>query len=237
MPTAMSNDPTAEQLEVRRKGRQRLIGAIVLVLLAVVFVPMVLDPEPRRDRVEPLLAIPPKEGAAPLPAVAKAPEPAPERAAAESPKAEPAVAESAKSEPAPQAPPQVEPKAAAPKAESKPAAAKAESKPAAAKAESKPAAAKAEPKPAPAKSEAKAAAPKLEGFAVQVGAFREEGKLAQARGKIAAAKLPHYTERLDSSSGDLTRLRAGPFATREAAEKAAAQLKRAGLDGRVVPLP
>ncbi len=228
MPTDMSNDPTAEQLEVRRKGRQRLIGAIVLVLLAVVFVPMVLDPEPRRDRVEPLLAIPPKEGAAPLPAVAKPPEPAPERVTAESPKVEPAVAESAKPEPAPQASPPVEPKAAAPKAESKPAAAKAEPKPAAAKAE---------PKPAPAKSEAKAAAPKLEGFAVQVGAFREEGKLAQARGKIAAAKLPHYTERLDSSSGDLTRLRAGPFATREAAEKAAAQLKRAGLDGRVVPLP
>ncbi|NJD89878.1 MAG: hypothetical protein FIB05_17910 [Betaproteobacteria bacterium] len=214
MPTDMSNDPTAEQLEVRRKGRQRLIGAIVLVLLAVVFVPMVLDPEPRRDRVEPLLAIPPKEGAAPLPAVAKAPEPAPERAAAESPKTEPAVAEAAKSEPAPPATPKVEPKA-----------------------EPKPAAAKAEPKPAAAKSEAKAAAPRLEGFAVQVGAFREEGKLAQARGKIAAAKLPHYTERLDSSSGELTRLRAGPFATREAAEKAAAQLKRAGLDGRVVPLP
>ena len=210
MPTDMSNDPTAEQLEVRRKGRQRLIGAIVLVLLAVVFVPMVLDPEPRRDRVEPLLAIPPKEGAAPLPAVAKAPEPAPERAAAESPKTEPAVAETAKAEPAPPATPKVEPKAAAPKAE---------------------------PKPAAAKSEPKPAAPRLEGFAVQVGAFREEGKLAQARGKIAAAKLPHYTERLDSSSGELTRLRAGPFATREAAEKAAAQLKRAGLDGRVVPLP
>ena len=209
MPTDMSNDPTAEQLEVRRKGRQRLIGAIVLVLLAVVFVPMVLDPEPRRDRVEPLLSIPPKEGAAPLPAVAKAPEPAPERAAAESPKAEPVVAEAAKSEPAPPATPKVEPKAEP-------------------KAEPKPAAAKAEPKPA---------APRLEGFAVQVGAFREEGKLAQARGKIAAAKLPHYTERLDSSSGELTRLRAGPFATREAAEKAAAQLKRAGLDGRVVPLP
>lgn len=219
MPTDMSNDPTAEQVEVRRKGRQRLVGAIVLVLLAVVFVPMVLDPEPRRDRVEPLLAIPPKEGAAPLPAVAKAPEPAPERASTEAPKAEPAVAEAAKAEPAPPAAPKAEPKAAAPKAEPKPAAAKSE------------------PKPVPAKSEAKAAAPKLEGFAVQVGAFREEGKLAQARGKIAAAKLPHYTERLDSSSGDLTRLRAGPFTTREAAEKAAAQLKRAGLDGRVVPLP
>ena len=228
MPTDMSNDPTAEQVEVRRKGRQRLVGAIVLVLLAVVFVPMVLDPEPRRDRVEPLLAIPPKEGAAPLPAVAKAPEPAPERASTEAPKAEPAVAEAAKAEPAPPAAPKAEPKAAVPKAEPKPAAAKIDPKPAPAKSEAK---------AVPAKSEAKAAAPKLEGFAVQVGAFREEGKLAQARGKIAAAKLPHYTERLDSSSGDLTRLRAGPFATREAAEKAAAQLKRAGLDGRVVPLP
>jgi cell division septation protein DedD len=35
----------------------------------------------------------------------------------------------------------------------------------------------------------------------------------------------------------LTRLRAGPFATREAAEKALAALKAASLDGQVVPLP
>jgi len=74
-------------------------------------------------------------------------------------------------------------------------------------------------------------------FAVQVGAFRDDAKLAQARGKLTAAKVPHYTERLDAAAGDLTRLRAGPFPTREAAEKAAAQLKRAGLDGRVVTLP
>jgi DedD protein len=219
----MSNDPISEQVEVRRKGRQRLIGAIVLALLAVVFVPMALDPEPRRERVEPMLSIPPKEGAAPLPLVTKSPEPAAEPAKAEPakaepPKAEPAKAEPPKADPVKSEPPKTEPPKAAP--------------------------AKEEPKAAPAKAtaaprqpEARPAAPKLEGFAVQVGAFRDDAKLAQARGKLTAAKVPHYTERLDAAAGDLTRLRAGPFPTREAAEKAAAQLKRTGLDGRVVPLP
>ncbi len=79
--------------------------------------------------------------------------------------------------------------------------------------------------------------PKLEGFAVQVGAFKEEAKLAHARDKVAAARLAHYTERIEGASGELTRLRAGPFPTREAADRAAAQLKGAGLDVRVVPLP
>ena len=207
----MSNDPIAEQVEVRRKGRQRLVGAVVLALLAVVFIPMALDPEPRRDRVEPMLSIPPKEGAAPLPLVTKSPQPAAEIAKPDPEKAEPAKAEPAKAEP--------------PKAEP-------------AKEEPKVAPAKAAPaKAAPKQPETRPAAPKLEGVAVQVGAFRDDAKLAQARGKLTAAKVPHYTERLDAASGDLTRLRAGPFPTREAAEKAAAQLKRSGLDGRVVPLP
>ena len=77
------------------------------------------------------------------------------------------------------------------------------------------------------------AAPKLEGFAVQVGAFRDEDKLKQAREKLAAAGLPHFVER----RGDLNRLRAGPFATRDEAEKALANVKAATLDGQVVPLP
>lgn len=189
----MPNDPTAEQLEVRRKGRQRLVGATVLALAAVVFVPMVLDPEPRRDRAEPLLAIPPKEGAPPLAAVAPPPGPA-----AVAPATVAAVAPAAPVTAAPKEPP-------------------------------KPAAKAPEPR--------KDATPRLVGFAVQVGAFRDDAKLAHARGKVAGAKLPHYTERLEGNAGGLTRLRAGPFPTREAAEKAAAQLKRADLDARVVPLP
>jgi DedD protein len=88
------------------------------------------------------------------------------------------------------------------------------------------------PKPAPG-----AATPVLKGFVVQVGAFRDEAKLGQARDKLAAAKVVHYTKRLDAQGGALTRLRAGPFPTRDAAEAAQATLKRAGLDGKVVPLP
>jgi DedD protein len=82
-----------------------------------------------------------------------------------------------------------------------------------------------------------AEAPKMEGFAVQIGAFKDDARLKQARDKLIAAKVKHYTERLSTSSGELTRLRAGPYPTREAADKAAVQLKRAGVEGKVVALP
>jgi DedD protein len=208
----MPSDPTAEQVELRRKGRQRLIGAVVLALVAVVFVPMLLDPEPRRDRAEPLLAIPPREGVPVIAQAPRTPEPArPAAADAAVPQQAPAAAPAKAASPAPAR--TVEPKTA-------------ELMPPAPRA----AATRPETKPAP-------ATPKLEGFAVQVGAFKEGASLAQAREKVAAARLAHYTERLDGASGGLTRLRAGPFPTREAADRAAAELKRAGLDAQVVPLP
>ena len=180
----MATPASSEASEIRRRGRQRLIGAVALVALLVVFVPMVLDSEPRPSRPQP--AIPPRQGAPALPAPAPAiPAPAPAPAAA------PAT---------PSAPAKLE----------------------------------AVPPSAP---DAKAPPPKLAGFAVQVGAFRDEAKLKQARDKLTASSIPHYTERLESPGGPLTRLRAGPFATREAAEGAQVALKRAALDGKVVPLP
>ncbi len=81
------------------------------------------------------------------------------------------------------------------------------------------------------------ASPKLEGFAVQIGAFKDEDKLKQARDKLAAAGISHFVERRDTPGGALNRLRAGPYPTREAAEKALAAVKAASLDGQVVPLP
>ena len=198
--------PATEASEIRRRGRQRLIGAIALVLLLVVFVPMLLDKEP--GRAQPVPAIPSKDSAAPLPAPAPAPAPAKAPAAKEAPPEK--VATVTPSTPAPDAKlsKSMPPVSAV----------------ASVKANNPPVAAP----PAP---------PKLEGFAVQVGAFRDEAKLNQARDKLAAAKVVHFTERLESQGGPLTRLRAGPFPTREAAESAQATLKRAGLDGKVVPLP
>ncbi|MBK8324594.1 MAG: SPOR domain-containing protein [Betaproteobacteria bacterium] len=222
----MPSDPTAEQAEVRRKGRQRLVGAVVLALLAVVFVPMALDPEPRRDRAEPALAIPSKNAPpasvvpSPAPAVVPA-QPAAPTPASDSKPAEPPPADAAKPEPAPAKPVEtaavkvVEPKAAELRA-------------------SPPAT---KPASAPVARAESATVPKLEGFAVQVGAFREDAKLQDARGKLKAARIAHYTERIAVEGGTLTRLRAGPYPTREAAEKAAAAAKKAGIEGRVVPLP
>jgi DedD protein len=198
---------TTEATEVRRRGRQRLIGAIALVAVLVVFVPMILDSEPGTKPERATLAIPPKDNAPPLPAP---------------PKAAPAPAEAAK--------PAESPKPVA--------TAKVESKVAEARVlePSRPPAPKAAP-PAAAAVPAPAAAPRHEGFAVQVGAFRDEAKLDQARQKLNAAKVPHYTERLEAKAGPLTRLRAGPFPTREAAESALATLKLSALEGKVVPLP
>ena len=194
----MASLPSTEASEIRRRGRQRLIGAIAIVVLLVVFVPMILDSEPRPARNDPTLEIPPKEHAPKLPAPAAAPTAAS--------KVQPAPApEPSKAESAPQK--QASPPAAAPK-------------------QATPAAA---PKPAP--------TPRLEGFAVQVGAFKDEEKLNQAREKLSAAGIAHYIERRDTQSGELTRLRAGPFPTREAAEKALAAVKGAALDGQVVALP
>jgi DedD protein len=165
----MATSASNEASEIRRRGRQRLVGAVAIVLLLVVFVPMVLDSAPRPARNEPTLTIPPKNNAPPLVMPSAAP-------------AEP-------------------------------------------------------PKGAGVTQEPAAKAPKLEGFAVQVGAFRDDEKLRQAREKLAAAGVKHYTERIDSSTGALTRLRAGPFPTREAADAAVAKLHGISLEGKVVPLP
>jgi DedD protein len=220
----MSSDSSAEQVELRRKGRQRLVGAITLALLAAVFIPMLLDPEPRVRRADPVLAIPTKEDAPPLPAPSgpagdaaplpspAGPSPEPARAVAE---VTPGMPRADAPRPEPEARKVVEPKAA----------------------EFKGPAPRVSPTVEPAPKVATAAAPKLEGFAVQVGAFKDEVKLAQAREKLTAARLAHYTERLQAPSGELTRLRVGPFPTREAADRATTDVKRAGLDGRVVPLP
>jgi DedD protein len=179
-----------EASEIRRRGRQRLIGAVAIALLLIVFVPMVLDSEPRPARQEPDMKIPPRENPAPLPA----PIPAP-REAAKAPVANPA--ETKPPEPADKAPPKVavvQPKAA--------------------------------PVPAP-------AAAHKDGFAIQVGAFADDEKLKQMREKLAASSITSYTE----PAGSLTRLRVGPFPTRDAAEKSIPAVRLIVPDAKVVSLP
>ena len=79
----MASPASPEASEIRRRGRQRLIGAIAIAVLLVVFVPMILDSEPRSTRSNPALEIPSKESAPALPP------PAPEAQAAKAPEAPP----------------------------------------------------------------------------------------------------------------------------------------------------
>ena len=202
----MASPASTEAIEIRRRGRRRLIGAIAIVALLVVFVPMLLDNEPRQASNEPSTRIPSAANAPPLPA--------------------PAASTSATSPPA--ASPPSKPAASTP---SKPAATDAK------EAAAPPKVATVKPAPAATPRKPAAAAPRLEGFAVQVGAFRDEETLKQARAKLVAAGIAHYTERLGEGPDALTRLRAGPFPTREAAESARAKLQKASLDANVVTLP
>ena len=73
-------------------------------------------------------------------------------------------------------------------------------------------------------------------FIVQVGAFAEDTAVREARQKAERAGVRTYTQVVNTAAGPRTRVRVGPFATREEAERAAATLKKAGLAGSVLSL-
>ena len=65
-----------------------------------------------------------------------------------------------------------------------------------------------------------------EQYYVQVGAFADPSGVFE---KLKAAKIPYYTEPVATQAGKVLRVRAGPFATREAAQKVLELLKGLGF--------
>ena len=148
---------------LKRRGRRRLVGAVALVLLAVIVLPMVFDPEPKSTLAPVEVRIPGENETAFSPQLPK-PKPV-------------AKAEPAKSEPAPAA-----------------------------------------------------ASPSGPEYVIPVGAFAKPDSVIA---RLSGAKLPYYTEPMQ---GNLTRVRAGPFASKEAADQALTKLKELGLKpGAVTP--
>jgi DedD protein len=192
----------AESQEIgalRRRGRRRLVGAIALVLLAVIVLPMVFDSEPRQGAPAVSVRIPSEDDAG------FSPKPAP------------------KIPNAPKAPEAQKP-AAAPKAEAKPEAKaepKPEEKPAAQAASKAP--------PQQAEQQRAQAAIRGEQFIIPVAALANADKLKELVARLNEAKLPYYTEPVATAQGQVTRVRVGPFDDRAAAEKAAERLKTLGL--------
>jgi DedD protein len=234
---------SGEQAEQARvQARRRLIGAVVLLGVGVIAFPILFETQPRPIPVDIPIVIPPRDGAPPLmlpaprlaapasattsvaPAsAAVATATAPPSKPIESPAATPAAAKASDATPAKPAPsPQPAPDAP------------------------KPAVASVKPAPAPAPKVvteaakpalAEAAKPSAGGrFVVQIGAFVDAGAVRDARSKAGKAGLTTFTQVVDTAGGPRTRVRIGPFATREDADKAAAQARAAGVPGVVLTL-
>ncbi len=250
----MARNVSDEELQLKKRARRRLVGAVVLVTTVAVVLPMVLDSEPRPANQSINIQIPaqdagviaktpaplkPAEPAAPA-AEATKPETKPEAAppvAAVAPKAEPKVEAKAKPESKPEVKAEAKP-AETKVAETKPVETKAaETKATETKAPAKPAESKpAEIKPAKAETpKAKEVAKATGGFVIQVAALSDAAKAKELQAKIAGGGLKAYTEVVQTAKGPVTRVRVGPYASREAAEKARPQLQKLQLDGKVVP--
>jgi DedD protein len=223
-----SEEPATDSVEVvRRRARQRLIGAAVLVLIGVIGFPLLFDSQPRPVPVDIAIEIPSRAAVKPGAPIAAPPA---STAAVAAPVAAPASASPAavpvqaslqdKEEVVPPARP-VSGAAAAPAEAVKPA----------------PAAAA----PAKAKSEGKADGKSDAGsgdgrVVVQVGAYTDEGKVREVRQKLEKAGFKTYTQVVDTGEGKRTRVRVGPFASRAEAEKAAAKIKSLNLPASLLAI-
>ncbi len=243
--------------QLRRRANRRLLGASVLLLIAIVAVPMFLErePPPLPDNVD--VRIPPVEGtkfdpkfpdgkkaAADKPAeIASISEPTGAQAGvptAAAPSAAPVAATAAVASAVPDKAPPSPAKAAVEPPAAKPVTtppATANTKPAEKPAEK--AATKAAEKAAPAKAAATTGAEvvrKPGQLVVQVIAVRDPAAAKQAYDRAKSLKFPVYTEKIDVSNGTVTRVRVGPYDGKQAAESARARLAQVGFEAKVVTL-
>jgi DedD protein len=194
-----------EALHLKRRARRRLVGAIALVSFVVIILPLILDKEPGPAGPPLSVQIPNQEpGGFSSRLVPLAP-PAP---VAQAPEEKAEIPQSKIEAPLE--------KAATVAAKPEPAAAQEAAK-----------------VPAPVAAETEEgrtqAALHDQAWVVTLDAFSDPKNVKQLRAKLSAAGVKSYTERVKSSKGELTRVRAGPFASKEAAEKARAKLVAMGL--------
>ncbi|MEY3116392.1 MAG: hypothetical protein RL629_211 [Pseudomonadota bacterium] len=238
---ALSNAP-AESVEViRKRARHRLMGSVVLVLGAVVGLPLLFDSQPRPVAIDTPIVIPDRNQTSPLSATSGSAKTdaikeglAQDQAIAAS---QTGVAKSAVTNSA-----GLDPHEEVVTKDSK-AEVRLEPKPEL-KAEAKP-----EPKSennTDAKEAAKAKA-LLDGkeapnsgdavrSVVQVGAYADLAKAKEVRAKLESAGFKTYTQEIDTKDGKRIRVRVGPFATKEEADKTAEKIRKLNLQTSVLKL-
>ena len=237
-----SNSP-AESVEVlRRRARHRLIGATVLVIIGVVGFPLVFDTQPRPVSVDIAVDIPDRIKTKPMVSASSTTKQTPLATdAALSPKEE--VVTAAKKEETstpvasqtavaitPVVPPTTT-KTTEPVKTLESASVKSDTKTSDASASTKTSTAA----PAVATPTASAA---IEGprFVVQIGAFAEDAKVKEVRLKLEKAGFKTYTNIANTKDGPRTRVRVGPFVSKDEAEKMANKIKQLQLQPQVLTL-
>ena len=189
--------------------KHRIIGAIVIVALAVIFLPMILDEREPPSELKKLADIPSRGDVAET-RVVVSPVPAPEvktsgdAATPATPVAEPAV----KPEPKPETPVK------------------------------KPEPAPAKVKPSTKTTVEHAAEKITKGWVVQVGTFSNAENAAKLRDSLKGHGHAVHAESVSLNGGKAVRLRVGPFREKSEAVKALAQIqKESGTEGVVQAYP
>ena len=222
----MAKAATDEQVQLRRRARRRLIGAIALVTLIAVVLPWILESEPRTSDQEISIQIPSQDSQAfgtrvlPGKGVPSAKQPAEEPGPAADTRASPPPAEGGVLQ-------AEQEKVLAPPATKSP--------PAREKAPTAKEAKTPQPDPKKKAAEAREAPEHGKQFVVQIGALADATKAESLNKTLAAKGMKSYTEVVKTASGDVTRVRVGPFASRDLAEQEQAKLKALGYDGNVAP--
>lgn len=250
-PDGAASASTDTALPEKKRARRRLIGAIALVLAAIIGLPMLLDSEQKSVPDDIAIEIPspdiPAAPIAPVVPVAPAgtsssgsvsaaaglsqqeeiidPEPAP--AIAPAPVVAAAPQPTVEVRPAPKPEPQLEPRLE-PRLEPKP---KPESRPAAKSDEAARARAILE-----GRTDTAAAEKTSTNFALQVAALATQEKVDELQGRLKGAGIKSYTQKIATASGSRIRVRVGPFSSKEEAEKMRAKLQNLGFGGTLVPV-
>lgn len=246
VPRGMQRTLENEEVELnedpeQQRARHRLIGAAVLVLIAVIGLPRILDSQPKSVNndiaVNIVTSLPAPNALAPTPDL-KAPA-SPSVDASTKDKEVASAAAVVKDE----APKEVAvtPSPAEAKVEEKPASSSKTASLGLAAGEEVIANASQKPKPA-SKVDAKSADTKsaINGsgkFVIQIGAFASEDRAKGWVTKLKDQKIPNYTLTKTNADGvKLYVLRAGPFTGKDLAESTEKKIKAMGLSPRVVEL-
>jgi len=199
----LADNPDATLL--RRRARRRLVGAIALVVLIVVLLPIILDQQPR-PVTQTLTVQIPSQDAGPFNTRVLPPLPSPPEVPKNGESVRPAQDKSGTSA---STGPTDSPSGASQKQNAKPAE---------------------RPKKGVAEARRTRSRPKEEVYMVPLGAFTNSENAKQVQDKAASAGFKSYTESVRLPQGEQTRVRAGPFTSRDAAEKARDRLKSLGLE-------